>query len=246
MQTLKRLYRSSYAGENVITRLTYENGEWKPETEMVPNQVFNTYTTTQALAIGNGESRLQFNLGLISTHQGGLYGTNRLQTYGCNALYRDFTPDFLIAVGDDIVKEIANSNYPTNNIVYTNGQHILEYPGKFYLIPQNLYWDAGSLAVYMACFDGHKKIFLIGFDGYHGEPGLNNVYKHTDNYLPPSKSQNGAFWERSLHTIMSTYSNVEFVRVCHTAESWVPGDLDVLPNLRQINYRQFVLEADLG
>ena len=144
MQTLKRLYRSSYAGENVITRLTYENGEWKPETEMVPNQVFNTYTTTQALAIGNGESRLQFNLGLISTHQGGLYGTNRLQTYGCNALYRDFTPDFLVATGNNgIISEIAESGFANENIVYTNSIHLLEHPGKFYLIPYDPYGDAG-------------------------------------------------------------------------------------------------------
>ena len=246
MQKLKEIYRSNYAGENVITNLTLQHGEWNPETEFVPNAVFNSYTTTQAVAIGNGESRLVFDLQHIANHKGGLFGSNRLQSYGCNALYRDFTTDFLVATGDDIIDEIANSGYCSNGIVYTTAEYVVKYPGKFYLVPQNVHFDSGSLAAYMACFDGHKKIFLIGFDGYHGEPGLNNVYKHTDNYLPPSKSQNGAFWERSLHTIMSTYSNVEFVRVCHTAESWVPGDLDVLPNLRQINYRQFVLEADLG
>ena len=109
MQKLKQLYRSSYAGENVITQLTYENGEWNPETEMVPNQVFNTFTTTQALAIGNGRSRLEFDLTHIARHKGGLLGADRLQTYGCNALYRDFTPDFLVAVGNDIVKEIAGA-----------------------------------------------------------------------------------------------------------------------------------------
>ena len=43
----------------------------------------------------------------------------RSQTYGCNALYRDIKTDFLIAMNDDIVEEIANTDYCTNNIVYS-------------------------------------------------------------------------------------------------------------------------------
>jgi len=246
MQKIKQLYRSSYAGENIITQLTYQNGEWNPETEMVPNQVFNTYTTTQALAIGNGESRLQFNLENIANHKGGLFGTNRLQTYGCNALYRDFTPDFLVAVGDDIVKEIAQSNYVNNNIVYTNGQHILEYPGKFYLVPQNPSFDAGALAVYLACFDGHKKIFLMGFDGYDETSPINNVYKGTNGYPVEDELQNETFWNLSLNTVINTYPDVEFISVMPTAQWYLDSMFDSKPNFRQIDYRDFVSEADIG
>jgi len=246
MQKIKQLYRSSYAGENIITQLTYQNGEWNPETEMVPNQVFNTYTTTQALAIGNGESRLQFNLENIANHKGGLFGTNRLQTYGCNALYRDFTPDFLVAVGDDIVKEIAQSNYVNNNIVYTNGQHILEYPGKFYLVPQNPSFDAGALAVYLACFDGHKKIFLMGFDGYDETSPINNVYKGTNGYPVEDELQNETFWNLSLNTVINTYPDVEFISVMPTAQWYLDSMFDSKPNFRQIDYRDFVSDADIG
>jgi hypothetical protein len=246
MQKLKQLYRSSYAGENIITQLTYENGDWNPETEMVPNQVFNTYTTTQALAIGNGESRLGFNLTHIANHKGGLFGSNRLQTYGCNALYRDFAPDFLVAVGDKIVKEIAESTYPNENIVYANGQHIIDYPGKFYLIPQNVAFDAGALAVYLACFDGHKKIFLLGYDGYDVPSPINNVYKGTNGYADPAEIQNEAFWNMSLHTVIETYSDVEFVSVMPTQNWYLASVFDSKPNFRQIDFRDFVLEADIG
>ena len=162
MQKLKQIYRSGYGGENVVTSLTYENVEWTPVTEFVPNSVFNVHTSTQAIAIGNGESRVGFDLAHIANHRAGFGGADRLQSYGCNALYRDFTPDFLIAVGDDIVREIANTDYPGDNIVYAHGEHIVNYSGKFYLIPQNVSYDAGSLAIYMACFDGHKKVFMIG------------------------------------------------------------------------------------
>jgi hypothetical protein len=246
LQTIKQLYRDTYAGENIISQLTLKGGEWNPEVEFVPNAVSNMHTTTQAVAIGNGESRLEIDLRHIANHRGGLAGVDRLQSYGCNALYRDFRADFLIATSDAMADELVASGYCETNIVYANSDQILRHPGKFYLIPQNLYWDAGSLAAYMACFDGHSKIFLLGFDGYHGEPGLNNVYKHTNGYLKPDQAQNGAFWERGLYTVMTTYPTVEFVRVCHTAESWIPGELNVLPNFRQINYRQFVLEADIG
>ena len=55
MHQLKQLYRSNYAGESVVTSLTLSSGEWIPEVETVPNSVFNTHSTTQAIAIGNGD-----------------------------------------------------------------------------------------------------------------------------------------------------------------------------------------------
>ena len=246
MQKLKQLYRSTYTGENVITNLTLENSEWTPEVEHVPTRVFNTYTTTQAIVIGNGESRLDFNLRHIRDHRAGFGGANRLQSYGCNALYRDFTPDFLIASGIEIVQEIAQSGYTTDNIVYTNADNLIKYPGKFYLIPQNLYFDAGSLAVYMACFDGHKKIFLLGFDGYVNHDAFNTVYKGTNGYPATAEFHNETFLNNTLAQVISTYSDVEFIRVMPTSSWVIPDQLDRLPNFRQIDHRRFVIEADIG
>jgi len=248
MQKIKQIYRSNYAGENIITNLTLSGGEWNPETEFVPNQVFNTYTTGQALAIGNGESRLTLDLFHIGRHKGGLFGANRLQSYGCNALYRDFTPDFLIATGDEIIKEITDSGYCADNIVYTNADSVLKYPGKFYLVPQNIPYDAGALAVYLACFDGHKKIFLMGYDNYYGNNGdiMNNVYKDTACYPAGHLKDNGVFFEISLCEVMKTYNDVEFVRVMPQESHDIPASWNPLPNFRQITYNDFILEADIG
>ena len=199
------------------------------------------------MAIGNGESRSNFNLQLIGDHRGGLLAADKLQTYGCNALYREFTPDFLIAVGDDIIKEIANSGYADSNIVYTNAGYLLDYPGKFYLIPQNVSFDAGSLAAYMACFDGHTKVFLIGYDQYDDYVGpINNIYKDTNGYLPANETQNARFFSLTLHNVITTYSNVEFIRVMPEKTWWTPPELLPLPNFRQIDYNEFAVEADLG
>lgn len=246
MQTLKRLYRSDYAGENVITNLTLVDGDWDPDAEYVPSQVSNSYTTSHAIAIGNGQSRRAFNLIHIANHSGGLLASDKLQSYGCNAVYRDSPVDFLIATSDAIVDEIAASGYTANNIVYAHAEAVLKYPGQFYLMPQNMYLDAGSLAAYMACFDGHKKVFLIGYDQYEEPTRQNNIYAGTNGYPAPSQIDNGEFFVRSLSSVMQTYSDVEFIRVMPFTNEWAHPSFTQLVNFRQINYRDFVIEADIG
>lgn len=227
MQKLKQIYRSSYAGESIVTELILENNEWEPVTEYVPNSVFSSHTTSQAVAIGNGPTRNEFDLRHIARHKGGLLAASKLQSYGCNYLYQTFTPDFLVAVDAEKVKTIAESGYTENHIVYTNAQYMLEYPGKFYLTPQNPAYDAGSLAAYLACFDGHRKVFLLGYDNY------TNENEH-------------AFWVSTLLSVMITYPDVEFVRVMPTNKYAVSDALIRQVNFRQIGFREFVLEADIG
>lgn len=227
MQTIKQIYRANYAGEDIVTELVLSGNEWTPVTEYITNSVFNIHTTTQAVAIGNGPSRHKFNLDLIARHKGGLFATNKLQTYGCNYLYQEFRPDFLVAVDAEKVKNISESGYCADNIVYTNAQYMLEYPGKFYLTPQNPAFDAGSLAAYLAAFDGHQKVFLLGYDGY------------TDD------SQD-AFWVKTMFQVVTAYSNTEFVRIMPTEKYSCSNQLKRLANFRQISMNDFVLEADIG
>ena len=59
--------------------------------------------------IGNGESRKDFDLEKLRQHG---------KIYGCNALYRDFTPDVLIAVDHGIMHEVYQSGYCYENETY--------------------------------------------------------------------------------------------------------------------------------
>ena len=61
---------------------------------------------SKAFCIGNGESRKGFDLEQLRPHG---------KIYGCNALYRDFTPDVLVAVDHGICHEIYNSGYCQKN-----------------------------------------------------------------------------------------------------------------------------------
>ena len=56
--------------------------------------------------IGNGESRKDFNLDLLKPHG---------KIYGCNAIYRQYTPDVLVSVDHGIMHEIYQSGYCYKN-----------------------------------------------------------------------------------------------------------------------------------
>ena len=60
----------------------------------------------RVFVIGNGESRKGFDLEKLRPHG---------KIYGCNALYRDFTPDVITAVDMGIMHEVYNSGYAQNN-----------------------------------------------------------------------------------------------------------------------------------
>ena len=55
----------------------------------------------RAYIIGNGPSRKGVDLSKLPG-----------KTFGCNALYRDFEPDYLLSGDAGIIKEICQSDYP--------------------------------------------------------------------------------------------------------------------------------------
>ena len=75
--------------------------------------------------IGNGTSRKNVNLDILKQHG---------KTIGCNALYRDFTPDHLFTNDCEVLHEIISSQY-TN----TNETYILQ--GEIQFLPEELYHD---------------------------------------------------------------------------------------------------------
>ena len=245
MYRLDKIYRANYLGENVTTLARYRGGTWEYASEWVPLAVENRQTSGVATAIGNGISRKNFELNLLFGHKAGVLGSKSMQTYGCNGLYRDGSPTFMVASTEAMCAEMVSSGYCDNHIVYANSRMVMKYPGKFYLIPQDVQANAGTLAAYLACFDGHEKVYLLGFDGQWSSNVNNNIYADTNAYNASDINVTDNYQNKTLSRVMSTYSEVEFVRVCPTQDFACPDEWKSLPNFRQIDFWAFVLEADL-
>ena len=88
-----------YVGETVIIKTVIKGGKKIQETAFYEDRVKNK-PQGNAYCIGNGPSRKGFDLNLLR---------QKGQIYGCNALYRDFKPDFLFSVDAKMSREISES-----------------------------------------------------------------------------------------------------------------------------------------
>ena len=250
MQRIQQLYRKDYIGESVVKQLTYVNNAWEQILEFAPNNVVNNQISNKAVVLGNGPSRTELYpqgdlFGLLKNHKGGLLASGAVQTYGCNAIVRDFIPDFVVC-NDELASEMVNGGYCEQTIVYGNANLVLDYPGKFYLTPQDPSWDMGAIAAYLACFDGHQTVYLLGFDTHSGEGYYHmNVYAGTPGYPQIPEPTTEAFFTKTMLEVMGTYPKVDFVRVTPTSTFYMPEEWKYQLNLRQITFNEFVKEVDL-
>lgn len=124
--------------------------------------------TDTIFLIGNGKSRETFDLERLRGK-----GT----IIGCNALYRDFAPDILVAIDAKLIKEINEAKYGEEHYILLPANRSLTVKGA-------LHWrtdqfnTSGCFA--MKCImDIMKpsKCYMLGMDAYPG-----NVYDKTKNY----------------------------------------------------------------
>lgn len=239
------MFRSEYAGEHITTTSAWQNSDWVHTNEFIPNRVTNKQISNRAVIIGNGESRKSYEINVLKNHRGGLLGSGAVQTYGCNALYRDWSPTFLVTTGKEITQEIAESGYCDDHIVYANSEHVATYPGNFYLVPQDPHYSAGAIAAYLAAFDGHTTIYFLGFDTTAGENYNNNMYAGTNGYGARNQNYTEDHMVKCLEIVMGVYPDVDFVRVMPTTTWRCPANWQRMMNFRQIDTKAFHLEIDL-
>ena len=170
-----------------------------------------------------------------------------------NAVFNNQISNKAVVLGNgptrtELTPNLFNSGVCDRTIVYGTAAMVLKYPGKFYLVPQQPAWDMGAIAAYLACFDGHRTVYLLGFDCYDGHSAEHytyNVYVDTPGYPTADSPNTEAFFVQTLKQVMTTYSQVDFVRVMPTSSYSMPDSWKYLLNLRQISFRDFVLEVDL-
>ena len=213
---------SDYQGETIIDSITIKQGKKHFNNLWMPRTVFNDPHGKDAFIIGNGESRIGFDL--YSLPQ---------DTYGCNALYRDYEPDYLIVVDQMMYKEILQNEYDQKNTVYTNRNNIKKHGGSANLIPNNPHKGAGTTAMHIAIHDGHNRLFCIGFDCAEDGPNI-NVYKDTSCYDKSKTSTNLSLWGNQIYALAHDNPDVTFVFV----DGNLPNELMYLANCSTISYTQ--------
>jgi len=72
-------------------------------------------------------------------------------------------------------------------------------------------WSAGTTALHLACQEGPKELYMLGFDLSSYDENLNNIYKGTDNYLPSdAKGFNTVNWLNQMQTVFSEFKDTTF------------------------------------
>jgi hypothetical protein len=183
---------------------------------------------TVAIVLGNGRSRQSIDPNVLKT-QG--------RVYACNAIYREFTPDVLIATDLPIATAIQESGYALKHEFWTRKPTAGS--GAQRLTKEYHGFSSGPNAVGRACLDGCTRIFLLGFDLGTTNGQFNNVYADTDFYkkstAPPTYSGN---WVRQIAQICKEYNTREFIRVIGPESAVIPT-LEAIPNLKNMAILDF-------
>jgi hypothetical protein len=131
--------------------------------------------------------------------------------------------DFVVTNDTLQLDLIQKQKYNEENIVYTSARNCISYPENFYLTPYSPNLNQLALAVYLAAFDGHAEIFLIGYN------------KET----PANSSE----WQQEINAVFSAYRLVEFILV--GIESNMPAKWRSNRNVRCMTYKEFISYCDV-
>jgi len=225
-------YRTDYDGEFVIISNTIKDGKKHQEREWIDNPIENQHISGRAVVIGHGPSRYhtklhgKFNLkNHIERHAGGHLARNRLQSYGTEGCWTELQCDFYVEFDAEKLKEIQQAKYSDRVSVYSHARNCINNPGEFYLVPYGQRGRSVAVAAWIACFDGHKEVFLLGVDGSNSEG------------TPDQTAID------HVNRVITTYPGVQFVYVSDGAEA--PSDWRNNVNFTRWTYGKFVSLCDI-
>jgi len=234
MKTIAEIKWEPYIGETVNTNLIIRNGKKIQETAYYEDKV-KAQPIGNAYCIGNGPSRKGFDLDMLK-HTG--------QTYGCNALYRDFIPDFIFSVDTNMTMKMVEDGVGLKTIHYAPALQVnrKESKGMIHLIPNNPHWISGNAAFWTAGVHGHKNIYLIGYDfRQYGKNKFNNIYQDTECYGERNDDNIFDGWLKQFRDMLKMRPYVNYTLVHDNPQEYM-HNLQTgtdLGNSKVISYKEF-------
>ena len=183
-----------------------------------------------AFVLGNGISRRGLPLNDMSKHG---------DIYGCNALFRDYTPKVLVATDKPIALHIEETGYSKTNKFYTrrptDGSGALTIPKPYYG------FSSGPVAVALAALERYPRIYMIGFDmGPDQNQTFNNLYAGTEFYKAtgshPTYTGN---WVKQIMQICREFPTTKFIRICGPTTARL-SELDGIKNMEHRPLQRFI------
>lgn len=191
------------------------------------------YSNKIAFVLGNGVSRRCIDPACLKT-----YG----KVYACNAIYRSFSPDYLVAVDVKMIIEIAEFGYQKNNEVWTNPNRAYQGIPNLNFFNPNKGWSSGPTALWLASQHTYDRIYILGFDymGLKNGKRVNNLYADTKNY---KKSTDGATffgnWLRQTVLTIRHHSHIDYIRVVDK-DAFHPRDFKEYKNYHTLSVDKFL------
>jgi len=216
-------YRADYAGEFIITETRWSGGRKQQQREFVANPIENHHISGRAACIASQSDLDRFDYRRLQRHRGGLLGSKKLQTYGTGIIALDMRLDFAVETSQQNLQTLIDNKVYENNIVYTTARNCINNPGNFYLIPYNPGLLDLVTIVYLAAFDGHQEIFLLGYN------------KDT----PIEKLG----WHQQICKIMKSYTGIKFNFVGEPTNMY--DDWFDCSNANAMTYREFIGYCDV-
>ena len=169
--------------------------------------------------IGNGESRIGIDINAINSYK-----------IGCNAAYRDFKIDCMVAVDRRMVEEALDNSFHKTIYTRTDWMTGFFYYNNVKMLPGLPYqgqlkqddpwhWGSGPHACNLAAAMKPREIHLWGFDLWSNSSNINNVYKGTKNYNPATHHPiDPRFWIYQLAKCFEHYPDIQWTQ--HQPACW--------------------------
>jgi hypothetical protein len=216
-------FREDYAGEFVILETKWGRGKKTEKREWIENPLINQHISGRAACIGNSAQKFLFDYTRLQNHRGGLLSSLRLQTYGVGPVSLEMRLDFAVESNPELLEQLKTGPYYEHTVTYTTARNCINNPGLFYIVPYQPHLVDIAQLLYLAAFDGHKKIFMLGYN-------INTVVENDH-------------WIDQVTQVINAYPLVTFYPIGEPSN--VPTQWTDLGNVKPMDIREFVSYCDI-